>query len=224
MSIHTAKDISRDVQARFGMAHRTRTTRRSQEYRQKPRQTRRRMTPIEPDKLSTSFRRIVNRDFSDIIDVYHHPDTQQVSSLVYDHVVRCNDTIDAIDEEQPFLALNMTAVGAYLSLFILRYFDTIHEEAIEGLAEVRCVQERMERTWVFDEDVWDQHGEIHSVMADILGEEILGRLDFLDVSSESDPVLLQASECMTDYFDRLDPERIMYFVPAYSASSDSDSS
>jgi hypothetical protein len=31
----------------------------------------RRMSPIEPSKLATSFRRIIHRDFSGVVDIYH---------------------------------------------------------------------------------------------------------------------------------------------------------
>ena len=74
-------------------------------------ETARRMTPIQPDKLSKSFRRIVNRDFTDVVDTYHKNIEKQKLYPLYDHVVRCNDTLDAIEQDQPYLAMNMNALG-----------------------------------------------------------------------------------------------------------------
>ncbi|CAJ1934011.1 unnamed protein product [Cylindrotheca closterium] len=76
--------------------------------------------PIEPSEICTSFRRICNRDFHDVVDNYHTPEQRRigVGSDSYTLAVQTNDTLDAIDNEQQTLALNLSSVGTYLEQFI----------------------------------------------------------------------------------------------------------
>jgi len=208
--VQEAKRLSRNAQNRFSAAHGTAGTNPLQQSR--PQNLARRMTPIEPDKLSKSFRRIMNRDFSDVVDKYH-PAALQKSGPVYDHAVRCNDTIDAIDDEQPFLAMNMVAMGAYLNLFVIRFFDHYWKELIQAMLR-RCRAEQPMETTRGGRQSWDNSDTNleRYTMVHILAGEILGRLDFIDLS-RPDPIIVQAIATMTGYFERLPPSRIMYFVP-----------
>jgi len=62
------------------------------------------MTPIEPAKLSKSFRNIA----------------KQKSRLVYYHAVRCNDKLDgkcnAISDDQKYLAMNLALISISSSI------------------------------------------------------------------------------------------------------------
>jgi len=49
-------------------------------------------------------------------------------------------------------------------------------------------------------------------MGCVFADEILGRLDFHN-RIEPDPILVEGAEFMTDYFEGLDNNLIMYFVP-----------
>jgi len=201
VDIKTAKEISTDVQAQFSTVQLGATKRRTSRIPPRDRlyHSRQKM-PIELDKLSKSFRRIMNRDFSDGVDEdYHAP--EQKSKPVYDHAARCKDTIDAIYKEQPFLSINMAAMGIYLNLFLRRLSVQINRSTQEtaGLRSGRHAGQN-----------GDESQEIRS-RAINFAEEILGRLDVLDLT-EPGPVLVQVAEFMTEYFDQLDPDLIMYFV------------
>jgi hypothetical protein len=179
-------------------------------------ETARRMTPIEPAKLSKSFRRIMDRDFTDVVDKYHKT-AEAKSDPLYDHAVRCNDTMDAIRDEQSYLAMNMTALGAHLNSFIDRFFDYCWKEQVEMIVRTLPDSVRFDRrtdgrrvgrqSW----ETSDANIE-RQAMVYIFAEEILGRLDFLDLS-KPDPVIVKAAASMTLFFDRLPPHFIMYFIP-----------
>ena len=76
--------------------------------------------PIEPSEISTSFRRICHRDFHDVVDNYHTPEQRKSGrgNDGYALAVQTNDTLDAIDNEQMLLALNLCACGTWLDRFI----------------------------------------------------------------------------------------------------------
>lgn len=102
--------------------------------------------------------------------------------------------------------MNMAAMGAHLSLFIFRFFDCFFKETIETLAASTPNDLRGE---IGGRRTSHQYN-VHLAMFYILGQEILGRLDFLD-EADSDPFLLRASKFMTDYFDELHPNLMMSF-------------
>lgn len=56
----------------------------------------RRMTPIKPEELATSYRRICLRDFSGVVDKYHNPRQKREGkgNAVYEFTVLVNDTLD----------------------------------------------------------------------------------------------------------------------------------
>ena len=218
--VKEAKRMSKDAEARFSKATGTSTSKPS---RPRLQETARRMTPIEPDKLSRSFRRIMNRDFSDVVDKYHTTAKQKADPL-YDHAVRCNDTLDAIYDEQPYLAMNMTALGAHLNSFIDQFFYHYWKSEIQTIVRTTPDDVRFGRrtdgrrvgrhSW----ETSDANLE-RLAMVYILANEILGRLDFLDLS-RPDPVIVQAMAAMTHFFEQLPPDVIMYFTPMQMKEED----
>ena len=217
--VKAARRLSDEAAARFARVQRT-SNKVSRPRRQ---ETARQMTPIEPDKLSKSYRRIMNRDFSDVVDKYHKT-AEQLSSPVYDHAVRCNDTMDAIDEDQSYLAMNMTALGAHLNKFIDQFFHHYWKKEIQMIVQTTPDSVRFgartdgrrvgHQSWETSDDNLERQAMVY-----ILAEEILGRLDFLDLS-KPDPVIVQVVSFMTLYFNQLDPGLIMYFTPIESEPED----
>ena len=80
----------------------------------------RRMVPIEPAEISTSYRRICQRDFSDVVDKYHSPEqkSRMKGTDEYELAVCSNDTLDAIESEQVLLSLNLPVLGQFLELYV----------------------------------------------------------------------------------------------------------
>jgi hypothetical protein len=125
--------------------------------------------------------------------------------------------MDAIRDEQSYLAMNMTALGAHLNSFIDRFFDYCWKEQVEMIVRTLPDSVRFDRrtdgrrvgrqSW----ETSDANIE-RQAMVYIFAEEILGRLDFLDLS-KPDPVIVKAAASMTLFFDRLPPHFIMYFIP-----------
>ena len=211
--VKEARRLSDEAAARISKAHGTS----NEALQSRLQDTARRMTPIEPDKLSKSFRRIVNRDFTGVMDKYHEGTEKQKSDPLYDHVVRCNDTLDAIEDDQRYLAMNMTALGAHLNSFIDKFFDLYWKREVQTIVGATPDSMRYGRradgrsigrqSW----ESTDSNLE-RLAMVSIFAQEILGRLDFVDLS-RPDPVIVQPLAAMTYFFDNLPPYSIMYFTP-----------
>jgi len=80
----------------------------------------RKMKPIEPSEISTAFRRICDRDFSDVVDKYHTPEQRKRSSHTEQYVVavHTNDTLDHLDEEVQLHSVNFISTAYNLEQFI----------------------------------------------------------------------------------------------------------
>lgn len=80
----------------------------------------RKMVPVEPSELSTSYRRICHRDFDGVVDKYHTPEQRRISkdSDQYAFAVRTNDTLDALEAEQTTMYLNFISAGYLLEQFV----------------------------------------------------------------------------------------------------------
>ena len=208
-----AKRLSNEAAARFSRVQPTSNTVSRPSRRQ---ETARQMTPIEPEKLSKSYRRIMNRDFSDVVDKYHNT-AKQKSNPQFDHLVRCNDTLDAIYEDQSYLAMNMTALGAHLNKFIDQFFSHYWKKEIQMIVQTtpdsvrfgaRTDGRRVGRqSWETSDDNLGRQA-----MVCIMAEEILGRLDFLELSVPN-PAVVHLVSFMNKYFNQLDPRLFMYFTP-----------
>ncbi|KAI2512098.1 hypothetical protein MHU86_2386 [Fragilaria crotonensis] len=212
--VKEARRMSNEAAARFSKAHGASNKAPS---RSRLQDTARRMTPIEPDKLSKSFRRIVNRDFTDVVDTYHKDVERQKANPLYDHIVRCNDTLDAIEVDQPYLAMNMTALGAHLNYFIDRFFDHCWKKEVQAM--VRATPDSMRygrrtdgrsigrQSWESSDSNLERLAMVH-----IFAQEILGRLDFVDLPTV-DPVIIQPAAAMSLFFEKLPPISILFFAP-----------
>ena len=79
----------------------------------------RKMHPIDPADIATSFRRICYRDFHDIVDKYHTPEQRKLwgGTDQYMFAVRTNNTLDAMDKES-ILRFNLASCGCSLENFV----------------------------------------------------------------------------------------------------------
>lgn len=80
----------------------------------------RRMVPIDPAEISTSYRRICCRDFADVVDKYHTSEQKMRTkgTDIYEYAVCTNDTLDAIESEQVLLSFNLTSVGYFFEQYV----------------------------------------------------------------------------------------------------------
>ena len=75
----------------------------------------RKLVPIESAEISKNYRRICNRDFHDVVDRYHTLEQSRRGGGAdqYNIMVRTNDTLDAIDDEQKLLSMNLPSTRIY---------------------------------------------------------------------------------------------------------------
>ena len=208
-----ARQFSDEAAARFARVQHTPS---KVSRRRRLQETPRRLIFNEPGDLSKSYRRIVNRDFSDVADKFHKT-AEQKSRRLHDHTMRCHVVKAAIYEDISYLAMNLTALGAHLNQFIDQFFHQYWKEEIKLLAETIPDTVRFGtrpngrpipcQTWETSDDNLERQA-----MAFIMAGEILGRLDFLDLSIH-DPVVVQVRSFMTLFFNQLDLALIMYFTP-----------
>ena len=160
----------------------------------------RKMNPIEPAELATSFRRICEWDFSDVRDKYHTPEQRRNlrGSEQYLFAVRTNDTLDHIDKVSQLLATSFIhAVAYYLEQFVC------------SLA--RIIQ-------------WESHLQsfkrqsgtnLRQGFAILFAQHLLGTLDFaqdpLNYEFLNVPMGLAPSSFMKMFFQGIPTENVLWF-------------
>jgi len=160
----------------------------------------RKLRPIEPSELSTSFRRICERDFRGVKDKYHTPEQRRNKrgSVVYEMAVRTNNTLDAIDSEQSLLALNFVECGAQMEDFVC------------NLGRIMQWDPFMSQVNLFGND--KRQGFVY-----LFAQHLLGALDFAN-----DPVryyflripLGEASASfMETHFNKVTPDIAQWWTP-----------
>jgi hypothetical protein len=160
----------------------------------------RRMKPVDPVEIAKCFRRICNRDFHDIEDKYHSDDQKRrmKGTEMYSYAVRTNDTLDAVDNEQQLLALNLPVCGVLIDQFV-------------------CDLGRHLQWGPLFERIGNSilHDKKRQECAVLFAQHLLGALDFandpfghkfLDVSMGE-----ETATFMSTYFNGLDPGKALWF-------------
>jgi len=166
------------------------------------RSDRRKMRPIEPAEIATSFRRICNRDFHDVVDNYHTPEQRERNRGLdfYTFVVQMNDTLDAIEKEQQLYALNLPACGVYLEQFVCSLSRVFQWDPILVSAQAQNSALGQDK---------------RQGVAFMFAQYLLGALDFardpVNVRFLEIPQGLASSEFMSIYFTRIDISQVMWF-------------
>ena len=170
----------------------------------KRRRSGRTLTAIEPAQLATSYRRLCHRDFHDVVDKYHTQEQRQRNkgSDQYRFAVRTNDTLDALDREQTFLAFNLTTCGTIMDQFvcslgrILQWEPLLHAAAGNDLF--------LENT--------QRQGFVY-----LFAQHLLGALDFAGDPFKhaflNVPMGEASSHFMRIFFSSVDPARMLWFTP-----------
>ncbi len=158
----------------------------------------------------------MTRDFSDVVDIYPKSFDQK-SRPLFDHAMRCEVAKAAIYEDTSYLAMNLTALGAHLNKFIEQFFDKYWNKELKLLVGIApdtvCYGTRPGGRPIPRHCFGTSDDNLErQAMLVIVAEQILGRLDFFDLSKPN-PVVEQLVSFMTIYFNQLDPRLIMYFTP-----------
>ena len=169
----------------------------------------RKMQPIEPAEILTSFRRICERDFHDAVDKYHTPEQKRNTRGMeqYTVAVRTNDTIDHLESEIQLHALNFVPTAYYLEQFICSVTRVL---GFEGLLN------SFER---------NTNMEMRQGFAIIFAQHVLGVLDFasnplnhtyqnvpgLVAMSPSPHIIGCAAQFLEVFFGKLPAQDVLWF-------------
>ena len=162
----------------------------------------RKMTPINAEDLSKSFRRICNRDFDDVKDLYHTPEQRRNArgSEQYLFAVRTNDTMDAIEEDQALLSLNFISLSYILEQFVCSIGRVLQwEEPLKSFKRTSGLDARQGYAFIF-------------------AQYVLGTLDFAQDPLRHDPLQggdypmgAITSEFMKRFFGNMPPDNYLWF-------------
>ena len=202
-----AKEMSEQAQTgiRLGRSKPTR--------KQEQRAMNRKMTPIEPSHISKSYRRICKRDFHGVVDKYHTPEqrSRTKGTEQYLHAVRTNDTLDALEEEQRLLSLNLPVAGVLLEQFVCSLGRILQWDDIlkGGMQDIRKSQDMVN---------FKRQGFVH-----LFAQYLLGALDFADDPFSYNfldvPLCEASSHFMKVMFQRIDPSKMLWFQAILEADS-----
>ena len=169
----------------------------------------RRMHPIEPAEILTSFRRVCERDFHDVVDKYHTPEQKRNTRGMeqYTVAVRTNDTLDHLEDEIQLHAINFVPTAWYLEQFVCSISRVLGWEAL--LKSFKS----------------DNNMDMRQGFAIIFAQHLLGALDFardpLNHSFQNVPGLVALSPSpnivagtagfLETFFVRVPPQNVMWF-------------
>ncbi|KAK1738247.1 Kazal-like domain-containing protein [Skeletonema marinoi] len=165
------------------------------------------MKPIEPSEISTAFRRICDRDFSDVVDKYHTPEQRKRSSHTEQYVVavHTNDTLDHLEEEIQLHSVNFISTACILEQFVC---------SITRVLQWDSLLETFKRTTNLD---------IRQGFAIIFAQHLLGALDFaqdpLNYEFRNAPMLTRQAPTLFHgvcgfldmYFSNVPPTNVFWF-------------
>eukprot|EP00984_Skeletonema_dohrnii_P016483 scaffold7345_cov137-Skeletonema_dohrnii-CCMP3373.AAC.1 len=165
------------------------------------------MKPIEPSEISTAFRRICDRDFSDVVDKYHTPEQRKRSSHTEQYVVavHTNDTLDHLEEEIQLHSVNFISTACILEQFVC---------SITRVLQWDSLLETFKHTTNLD---------MRQGFAIIFAQHLLGALDFaqdpLNYEFRNAPMLTRQAPTLFHgvcgfldmYFSNVPPTNVLWF-------------
>lgn len=167
------------------------------------------MQPIEPAEILTSFRRVCERDFHDVVDKYHTPEQKRntLGMEQYNVAVRINDTLDHLEDEIQLHAINFVPTAYYLEQFVCSISRVLGWEAL--LKSFKS----------------ENKMDMRQGFAIIFAQHILGALDFaadpLNHAFRNVPGLVALSPAPTiiagiagfleTFFERIPAQNVLWF-------------
>ena len=169
----------------------------------------RKMQPIDPAEMLTSFRRICERDFHDVVDKYHTPEQKRKmqGTEQYAVAVRTNDTLDRLEDEIQLHSLNIPAAAYYLEQFVC------------SISRVLGWQQLLTPFML------EHKSDMRQGVAILFAQHILGVLDFHDrplthefqnvpglvKASPAPSIIAGATGFFVNFFNRVPPQNIIWF-------------
>lgn len=159
----------------------------------------RKLLSFEASEISRSYRRICNHDFHDVVDKCHTPEQRRKyrDTDFYRLTVNTNDTLEAIEDEQTLLSLNLPS------------FSAVIEQFVNSLGRVLQWEELME----FGVRGRDQNHR--QAFAFLFAQYLLGAMDFADdpfgYKFLDIPQGQTSSEFMTAFFCKAPTSKLFWF-------------
>mmetsp|Transcript_14117 Transcript_14117/g.34211 ORF Transcript_14117/g.34211 Transcript_14117/m.34211 type:complete len:927 (-) Transcript_14117:25-2805(-) len=160
------------------------------------------MRRLDPAEFSTSFRRICNRDYHDVVDKYHSKKMKQEGSGQdgYAFAVQLNDTSQAFVKEHGLFAFNLPALGVHLDEFVC------------GMSRFFKWDQLFKGTSLHDQNPRLQHPE-RIAEEYMFAHYVLGKLDQVMDPSELGRIKDFVTLFMYPFFEKLenDTNRFIWF-------------
>ena len=169
----------------------------------------RQMHPIEPAEIFTSFRRVCERDFSDVVDKYHTAEQRKNTrgEEQYTVAVRTNDTLDRLEDEIGLHAVNFIPTAYYLEQFVC---------SIGRILGWEPLLKSFKR---------ENNMDLRQGFAIIFAQHLLGALDFaidplnhkfrnvpeLAALSPAPNIIAGTASFLEDFFARVPAQNVMWF-------------
>lgn len=159
----------------------------------------RKLNPINPAELATSFRRVCERDFSDVCDKYHTPEQRKTSqgSEQYMFAVRTNDTLDHLEHDMQLHSTNLISIAYYLEQFVCSLGRVLQWEQLLQPFNLES-NEAMRQGFTI-----------------LFAQHLLGALDFaqdpLNYEFLYTPMGLCSSTFMLEFFQCIPTENVLWF-------------
>ena len=139
-------------------------------------------------------------------------------TLLHDHYVRVNDSLDALRNEQKLLSLNLSSVGGILNEFIYELFvamewkdevDRVVRTTPDSIKEMRRMDGRKIGLGEASDETFER-----IIMATLFAQRLLGVLDFVD-DAVNTTTAARAAACIESFFtQKMVTNEYMYFIPA----------
>lgn len=169
----------------------------------------RKMHPIEPAEMLTSFRRVCERDFSDVVDKYHTPEQKKNAKGTEQYTVACriNDTLDHLENEIQLHAVNFIPAAYYLEQFVCSISRVLGWEPLLKAFKL------------------ESNADMRQGVAIIFAQHLLGALDFaadplnhtfpnvpgLVAMAPAPNIIAGTASFLVEFFNKVPAQNVMWF-------------
>jgi hypothetical protein len=177
---------------------------------------------IKPEEVASSYRRICLRDFKGVVDKHHSAQEKRNGrgTLLYEHTVRVNETLELIRADQFLQAINLTSLGEILNQFVnslciqMEWKPLVEQIARETPRSSRTGGTRRTssgRNSLRESGAVDYNTERHALVH-FIAENLFGGLDFHPDPCKI-PAIARTAALMKVFFSQIELTTIMWFTP-----------
>lgn len=169
----------------------------------------RKMHPIEPAEILTSFRRVCERDFRDVVDKYHTPEKRKRAQGTeqYTVAVHTNDTLDHLEDEIQLHAVNFIPAASYLEQFVCSISRVLGWESLLTAFSLK------------------HKSDMRQGVAILFAQHLLGALDFADdplnhaysnvpglvALAPAPTIVAGTASFLEQFFQMIPPQNVIWF-------------